>query len=349
MMTIVKNSVEKANSLFSGKTSLYMQALVLTDKKKNCSELGRTLNVSHDRISRCLDEIPPKLDQQISLFIGLAKEADLDFEKAFLIGDDTTLRHYANHMEAIGPVYSSSESKVVTGHNLVVLCISDGRITLPIAHDFYIPKRSANSEPFRTKIQIMQDLIKRATDCLSFNYVFLDGLYQSKGMMEFLDRLPIQYLMRLPKNRTVRTTADEKPIKIGKHSSFKLNKNRRSYARKALIAGKERYIAAEKRMNSKGDYETVYLISNFETEPKKYIDMYLLRWPIEQVFRSCKQMLGLGDCQSQALSKQRAHIFSVFAAFAIAEQLKGLYKLAHTPDGIRLYRAVILESKECSS
>ena len=147
--------------------------------------------------------------------------------------------------------------------------------------------------------------------------------------------------MRLPRNRVVRHSQDTPGFKIGDHWRYKLKRNQRSKAVTGLLNGKIRYIAIEKRKNTTGTYEAVYLISNFEKEAKVYLSIYMLRWNIEQLFRTSKQALGLGDCQAIYLKRQRLHIFSVFAAFAIADSVKYLCDFSCTGDGIKYLKTFI--------
>ncbi len=341
MLISVKRIFEQVNSFIPKKIQLYIKGLVLCEGKKTCTKLGEEMGVSHDKINRCLQSKLTYEDQQFFL-INLIKDLELDNSESYLIGDDTCLRHYSKIMEGVGLMYSSIDKIIVRGHSLVVLCWSNGKITIPIAWDIYIPKGENELKAPRTKIQILQSLITQVQLKIKFTNILLDGLYQSENMMVFLDDFNINFTMRLPKNRTIQHIENTKAIKIKNNRHFKLQRNTRSYSWKAILHNKKRYIAAEKRKNPQGDYETVYLVSNFDAHTKEYLKRYLLRWSIEQLFRTSKQSLGLGDCQARALSKQKIHIFSVFSAFAIAELIKLSANLKNTPDSVRLHRAIIL-------
>jgi hypothetical protein len=188
----------------------------------------------------------------------------------------------------------------------------------------------------------MQELIKEVLKKVPYDHITLDGLYQSDVMMDFLDGHGIKFLMRLPRNRTVRISEEAPAFKIGNHRGYRLQRNQRTKVYKGFLNGKIRYIVAEKRKNCAGVYETVFLISNFEKSAKEYLSIYLLRWNIEQLFRASKQSLGLGDCQAIYLKRQRLHIFSVFVAFAIADSIKYLSSYSSTEDGIRYLKNFIL-------
>lgn len=73
-------------------------------------------------------------------------------------------------------------------------------------------------------------------------------------------------------------------------------------------------------------------MSNLENlTPKQHILAYKLRWPIEKLFRTAKQHLGIQDCQSTSSKKQRAHIFATFLAFTELETKK-IYKKKKSPE-----------------
>jgi hypothetical protein len=67
--------------------------------------------------------------------------------------------------------------------------------------------------------------------------------------------------------------------------------------------------------------------------PKQHILAYEYRWPIEKFFRTAKQHLGIQDCQSTFIKKQRAHIFATFLAF-IELEVQKIYKKKKSPEQV---------------
>jgi len=51
------------------------------------------------------------------------------------------------------------------------------------------------------------------------------------------------------------------------------------------------------------------------------------------MFRTLKQSLGIKDCQSTSIQKQRAHIFATFLAFAEIEKQK-IFKKKKSPEQV---------------
>ena len=92
---------------------------------------------------------------------------------------------------------------------------------------------------------------------------------------------------------------------------------------KGFYKGLEMYFIAHKRKGPKGKSQIVFIASNLEKlTAKQHVKAYELRWPIEKMFRTLKQYLGIQDCQSTSEEKQSAHIFATFAAFTELEILK---------------------------
>ena len=61
-------------------------------------------------------------------------------------------------------------------------------------------------------------------------------------------------------------------------------------------------------------------------EPINHVNLYKKRWPIEKIFRTSKQTLGLG--QAQTRKYQHKHIAAVLLAYSllVLEQKKRGYK-----------------------
>ena len=86
--------------------------------------------------------------------------------------------------------------------------------------------------------------------------------------------------------------------------------------------------------DKKGAKQVVFVVSNMENfTPKQRILAYALRWPIEKMFRTVKQSLGIQDCQSVNEQKQRAHILATFLAFTELE-IQKIAKRKKSPEQV---------------
>ncbi len=98
------------------------------------------------------------------------------------------------------------------------------------------------------------------------------------------------------------------------------------------------------QLESKNGKESiVYQVSTYFAKPSKHVKTYKKRWPIEKMFRTTKQHLGLQECQSTKVETQLNHAAAVFLAYSyvVVQQKKKKFK---TPE--EALRAAKLK-KEC--
>lgn len=82
----------------------------------------------------------------------------------------------------------------------------------------------------------------------------------------------------------------------------------------------------------------IFLVSNTKMNAHDYVIAYKKRWGIEKVFRTCKQKLGIGDCQSTKTKQQIAHIYTVFYTFCELEENRFMAKLPNVDTLVRRLR-----------
>ena len=200
-------------------------------------------------------------------------------ERSWLVIDDTALaKHFAKVLEGLGFVYDSNESDTVKGYKIVVLCWTNQIVTIPLAFAFWLPEE-LSIKPFKTKLELAIDLVNEYKSKVDYYGILLDGLYASEDMMSFFEENNIIYYMKLPRNRKVKSNPHSISFKIGDNLAFRLKGNTRSKLFTAYFGKKVRYITAQKR--KKGDYETVYIVSNEKVESAEAILIYAIRWSIK--------------------------------------------------------------------
>ena len=77
------------------------------------------------------------------------------------------------------------------------------------------------------------------------------------------------------------------------------------------------YITAHKRIDKHNEATIVYQVATYQAAPSEHVSNYKKRWPIEKMFRTSKQFLGLQECFSTKLDKQLNHVSSVLVAYAL--------------------------------
>ena len=158
----------------------------------------------------------------------------------------------------------------------------------------------------------------------------LDGDYGNEFFLRFLHENSLKFSIRMPKNRKIVISGICTQLKNQK--TFKLVKNERYKTEKGTYKEIPVYFTCQKRSGKNGSKQIVFVVSNLENlTPKQHILAYEFRWPIEKLFRTSKQHLGIQDCQSTSSQKQRAHIFAIFLAFTELEMQK-IYKKKKSPE-----------------
>ncbi len=95
------------------------------------------------------------------------------------------------------------------------------------------------------------------------------------------------------------------------------------------------YLTAERRIDKHGKETIVYLAATYKVKPIKYVKDYKLRWPIEKLFRTEKQSIGISECFSTQLETQEKHVAAAFLAYSIAQLETKRLKVNTPEDAIR--------------
>ena len=104
---------------------------------------------------------------------------------------------------------------------------------------------------------------------------------------------------------------------------FQLKRNTKYVKAKGSYKGINMNFISHKRKGKNNTKQVVFIASNIDgLAPKEYVDLYDGRWPIEKMFRTLKQSLGLQQCQIVSDENQRAHIYATFLAFLELETQK---------------------------
>jgi len=315
--TMVDKIVDLASQKVQYNFAHYAAGLIASNKKKSCVEIARTFSISHDKVNRIL-----KADDATIAFI---KDELIDLARTHsslksgnLILDDTLIsKIYAKLIEGIDYNFNSATGKSEMSLCAVVLAWSNANVTIPLNFEFCFSKDIAG-ERYQTKIVIAKSLILDLIGKIDFDCIVMDGLYASEDMMLSLIDGNLKFSMRMPNNRIIDLGNGTK-VKLREVKALKLNRNERSKSVKLFWRGIPLYITAELRIDKNGERSVVYIASNWEAPSKLYIATYKSRWPIEMVFRTSKQSLGLQECSARQLRKQRAHVFAVFKAYTFLQ------------------------------
>jgi Transposase DDE domain len=326
--------------------SHYVGGLLLYPGKKNCSAIARASNVDHEIVYEFLE---CHIEEKVLLqsFLNRVFSA-LPLKKGvWFINIDETLidKIFSEKIEAVAYNWSSTHNDTLKGLAIIVAVITNGKITIPITFKTW---RSSKEFPdkHKTRIELAQELMIEINKKAPGIMFLMDGAFSSEGMLSFCATNKIRYCMRFHSNKKVVINGKEEQVR--NHKGIKMSSKKKGRVVNGYYKGISVFIVAFKRIDKNGKEKFVYLITSEKASPKKMIRIYKKRWFIEKAFRTAKQHLGLRDCQARSTSKQEAHIFAVFVAFAFLE-IQKFDRGAKNPEQIlhkiRLGRSVQLRDQ----
>lgn len=285
--------------------------------------MSRATGFSYSSIFSSLDNVLSQKNAIQKYFIRIIHLHATSENPGVLIVDSSQLtKLYAKNIEGLCYDYNGCMKGIFKGLTNVTLAWSNGKITIPIEFDFWISRRAIkDTKLYAKKTEISKELIMRWKKHIPFKYIVLDGEYGNEPFLRFLEKNSILYSIRIACNRKVYIKGIEAQLK--KHPALKLIRNEKYKTALGCYKGIPAYFTVHKRKGKKGSKQIVFIISNIVgLSAKEHVLAYSLRWPIEKMFRTLKQSLGIKECQSTNAKKQEAHIYATFLAFVELEKIK---------------------------
>lgn len=309
----------------------YVEALLQCEEKKVCTNLGKTLNLSHDKVYNDFKKAAESNECEIESLKTIA-ERELDPDNILLVHDDTQLsKIYAKNIEGLAVGYDGSTHKPCLGLKMMTSLLTDMRVNIPINAIPYIDKELAQSS-YKTKSELAIDITRDVIRHFKIKRMLADAHFATKEMLSFLLDEKLNFLMKILRRRIVTIKGSSGQLQ----NVLRLKKNNHTGVAKGAIDGLDCYFYVIKLSNE----ATIYLVSNDYIDPRKVIELYKIRWNIEVFHRTAKQYLGLKDCQMIVLEKQRQHALYVMHAYAIASVKTALMGLECVEDYLKHHRLV---------
>jgi hypothetical protein len=330
----------------------YASFLILSTGTKNFSAIGREFNKSGQTISRMLDskeDLSAFLHAKINSFFSKN-------EKVTLVIDDTLInKQYAHTIAGTGFFFDTSLRSEQRAYKILVCVLTNGKITLPIEYEFVADARLIDpSDAGNEKEKIKQN--RQINKEKKHEFITKIILHVLKNISK--ERLTITVdgwfisvellTWAMLNNVKIEGRARSNAVVMYKNSSIALRdiKNILPKGRQMCRTVKvfwhnlPLFVTIEKRIDRHGDVTFVYQFATYKAKkPIDHVNQYKKRWVIEQFFRTCKQSLGLKECQSTNFDIQERHILSVFCAFAIAQEWAILKKCSNIESAIRSIQA----------
>ena len=300
------------------KIIMYCCGLIVTQKKKTCTEIAKTLSVNHDIIYSALCFSSHVIESSFNILLGIVNELSKT-EQGWLIIDDTALcKPFSRLIEGIEYIFNTATSRPDKGFSIVVIAWTNGNTTIPLGIKFWFPKKIVGPENYKTKLRVAKEMVREYLAKVPSKGVLMDGLYAFCDMFKFFNDLGLRFNMRMGSNRVIELP-DGTRIKLRDIRMFHPQRNARSRSMWGEWKGLWLHFTSELRINKHGEKSLVFIVSNYQDTSKNHVNAYKLRWPEETVFRTTKQSLGLQHCQTRQLKKLETHVCLVFLSYAFLQ------------------------------
>jgi SRSO17 transposase len=231
-----------------------------------------------------------------------------------ILDDSNIEKIYSKLIEGTGDNYDASQGRTYRSLCSVVAMLSNRRFAIPVKHEFWINEEILQ-DAYKTKVVIAKEIIEFLEQFIRIRTVIADGLYATHEMLRWLDEKELKYEMRFHSNRLIYLNDPSKATKVRDFLDLQLIKSRCRKTIKCKWKDLTIYVTAIKRIDRKGNITIVYQVSNSKLSARDHANIYAYRWWIEMFFRTAKQSLGLMECQSRLLQRQKNHIYSVFLSY----------------------------------
>lgn len=257
--------------------------------------LERQFGFSHDQVTRALQR---RFHWQRIILFTIQQLFGV-LSAGYLIIDDTTIsKPYAKKLEGAGYVYSSVLERTVYGYQVVMLCWTNGTLSVPLSWRFYRKHLDG-----KTKIDLARELIEEAYVFwkLTPKAVLLDTWYSAGTLLNQLHHYGWAFVCQIKKNRVVNACRVDDDL---------------IYDRESLIGPITGVFKGKVLKN-----EQRFLLTNeLGMADQEMIHLYNIRWKIEEFFRFAKTELHLEELQTRSLTSYQTHLGSCVISYLILQK-----------------------------
>lgn len=293
----------------------YSILLIKSIGKKSFQTLGACIKKSSSTISRLL----PSSEENFEVMQKIAQNFFKDKKELALAIDDTLVKKiHSRFMHGAGYFYDTKIGRKIMAYRLLCSVITDGNYAFPLqclylfASDFKIDFTQSKAEIVKQIILLTIKLFPTKTII-----VVADGAFATTEILSWCILNKISVEMRMHKNRKVFYKGEF--IVISKILNLIPKGRQTARTVQVLWHNLSLYITAQRRVDKHNNETIVYQVSTYKSKPEKHVVNYKKRWPIEKIFRTTKQHLGLQECFSTKMQTQLNHTSSVFLAYSLLE------------------------------
>jgi putative transposase len=247
--------------------------------------------VSHDRFNRII-----QTQRLTSVLTTLVLR--LALTGGHLILDDTILEKFTARLSCVFKLRDTKRNCYLLGLNIVLLCWSNGKRTIPIGFRIYVAQDVS-------KLDLAVQLLKFAHDTLKLEpeYVLFDSWYGSMSLFKQCRSYGWHFVTRLRKNRLF----CGKPLK-------RVHNGIPYWSAIGLLKGQIAVVV----YRHGGKY---FASSDLELTRGEIRGLYSIRTGIEEVFRVLKQECGWQGVQARRVRSYRTQLTAGVLGFFWLESL----------------------------
>lgn len=312
----------------------YPLLLIMSIGKKSFTNLGQVIQKSGDTIRRLLNPV----EIIFNLLDNIAAKLFRNRKEVVLSIDDTLLKKiFSCFIEGTDKFFDTKIGRKIMSYKLLVVGMTDGKYTIPLRFAF-VPSKDMMEKAAEFKEELVKKFILEVQQVFPDKIIFVaaDGAFATKSLLKWALDNSIKMEVRMHSNRVIEYKGER--VQIRKIKNLVPKGRHMARTIKAVWYGMRLDITAHRRIDKHGEETIVYQAATYEAPPAKHVAVYAMRWPIEKLFRTVKQHLGIQECFSTKLDTQSKHVASVLLAYAFAQLEMKRRKLDTPEDAIRSLR-----------
>lgn len=288
----------------------YVEYLTSTFDNYTGSHLANHLHeVSHDSVTDYLmnERLTPRLLWELS------QELIDDNPDGFFIVDDSVQdKRYSRSIELVKRQYSGNVHGLVRGIGVVNLVHSSGKEKdfYPIDYRIYSPEQDG-----KTKNEHFADRVKNAiySKKIQAQPILFDTWYASANNLKLVNLLELIFFTTLKNNRLVSLSFDSGWIHL---DDIDWTSHRQQHGVMVKLKEVPFKVRLFKVVAKNGDIDWVITNHPDETLTTQVVQQAnKVRWQVEELHRSLKQLTGIEKCQCRKGRSQRNHIACCYHAW----------------------------------
>ena len=318
------------------KELLFSVNFISVKSNNTAEDLGRLITCSADTALRILENGLSNKDDLILVSNYALKEK----KNIYLAVDGLIIKKYfSEKIEGTSYLYNYTDQTYGKCIHPIVFALICGDLSFPVHFSLFESKNISNDE-YKSKNEITRDALELLKIKLpSIDNILADAGFCSNENISFINNLNMKFDIKIPKNRGISLIPNGKKFQVqvlfdNNSQNNLLNKNKRSKKRtknnkKVKNIFKNKIIKGFINdipiaiIRSYRNAKPFYIITNYNLKDiNTHLKAYSRRWKIETIFRTCKQYLGLSDCQCLSKDKQKNYISFVFLTYSLIQILR---------------------------